>query len=88
MQFLERARVDHRLGPMHITLYMAIYYCFVRQGGGSVYCTAGDLAVLAKVNRSTPFYRRLKQLDRYGYIKYEPSYNPAVKSRVTLVFGH
>jgi len=82
--FLEQARGDPRIGPLHISLYLSIYYCWVRQGGGPVNCSARELMPLAKIGGGTPFYRRLKQLHRYGYIVYEPSFNPAIKSRVSL----
>jgi hypothetical protein len=85
--FMERARVDPRVGPLHISLYTAVFYCWMRQGGdGPVETTAKELMPIAKIAGGTPFYRCIKQLHKYGYIVYEPSFNPAVKSRVWLVF--
>ena len=83
--FLERARDDPRIGPLHISLYVSIYYCWLRQGGGPVNCSARELMPLAKSGGGTPFYRRLQQLHKYGYIVYEPSFNPEIKSRVLLL---
>jgi hypothetical protein len=87
VRFMERARGDPRIGPLHISLYLAIFYYSMRQDSeGPVMCSAKDLVALAKITGGTPYYRRMKQLHRYGYIVYEPSFNPAVKSRVSLVW--
>jgi hypothetical protein len=84
--FLEQVRVDPRIGPPHISLYLAIFYCWLRQGGnGAVEFTGKELMQIAKIAGGTPFYRCIKQLDEYGYIRYEPSFNPAVKSRAFMV---
>ena len=84
-QFMDQAKGDPRIGPLHISLYVAIYSCWIRQGGGQVVeVSAKELKDLAKISGGTPFYRRLKQLHKYGYLVYEPSFNPVVRSRVML----
>jgi hypothetical protein len=83
--FMDQARVDGRVGPLHVSLYVALYYCWQRQGGsGPVEFVARELMPLAKIAGFTPFHRCLKQLHTYGYIVYEPSFNPAIKSRAFL----
>ena len=83
--FMEQARIDPRIGPLHISLYMAILYCWLEQGGsGPVLFTGKELRPIAKIAGETPFHRVIRQLHTYGYIVYEPSFNAAVKSRVYL----
>jgi hypothetical protein len=85
VHFMERARVDPRIGPLHISLYMAIIFYWVEQGWPErVTVTARELMPVAKIAGGTPFYRCIKQLHAYGYIGYEPSFNPKVKSGVIL----
>jgi hypothetical protein len=84
--FMEQIRMDPRIGPLHISLYLAIFYCWRLQGGNDVVeFTGKELMPIAKIAGGTPFYRCIKQLHEYGYIRYEPSFNPAVKSRAVLV---
>lgn len=83
--FMEQTRLDPRIGPLHISLYLAIFYCWVQQGGsGPVQFTARELMPIAKIAGGTPYHRCIKQLHTYGYIVYEPSFNPGVKSKVYL----
>jgi len=84
--FMDQVRVDPRIGPLHISLYLAIFYCWCLQGGNDVVeFTGKELMPIAKIAGGTAFYRCIKQLHEYGYIRYEPSFNPAVKSRAVLV---
>jgi hypothetical protein len=84
--FMEQARIDPRIGPLHISLYMAIFYFWIQQGrNGPVQFTAKELMPVAKIAGGTPFYRCIKQLHQYGYIVYEPSFNPWVRSKVILL---
>jgi hypothetical protein len=85
-RFMERARSDPRLGPLHISLYMALIFCWTQQGrNGPVQFTAKELMPIAKILGGTPFYRCIKELHKYGYIIYEPSFDPSVKSKVTFL---
>ena len=83
--FMEQVQYDPRIGPLHISLYMAIVFVWARQGKPErVQVSARDLRPLAKIAGRGPFCRYIKQLHQFGYIVYEPSFNPAVKSRVML----
>lgn len=86
--FMERVQYDPRIGPLHISLYMAIVFCWVQQGRPQrVKVSAKVLKPVAKIAGRAPFYRCIRQLHRYGYIVYEPSFNPAVKSGVQFSTG-
>jgi hypothetical protein len=86
-EFMERMREDPRIGPPHVSLYMAIFYWWLAQGSeGPVSFTARELMPWSKIGGSTLFYQCLKELHLYRYLMYEPSFNPALKSRVYLVF--
>lgn len=87
VDFMERAEKDPRVGPMHISLFVAILYCRWRQGGvGPVVGVSGKrLMPLAKIWGPTPIYKTLRELHAYGYIEYRPSYHPGGKSEVKLI---
>jgi hypothetical protein len=83
--FMDRVQHDPRIGPMHISLYMAIIFTWAQQGRPEkVRVTSSDLKPLAKIAGRAPFYRCVKQLHAYGYIVYEPSFDPVEKSRIYL----
>jgi hypothetical protein len=83
--FMERAERDARLGPMHISLYLAIIYSWIQQGGEEfVSVTGRELMPIAKIGGLTPMYKCLRELHEYGYIEYWPSHNQYQKSRVYL----
>ena len=83
--FMERAGEDSRLGPMHISLYVAILFCWLQQGGaGFVRVSGRELMPLSKIGGPTPMYKCLRELHAFGYIVYQPSMSPKGKTRVYL----
>lgn len=83
--FVERARGDPRLGPAHFSVYMSVVYLWAQQGASGPARVCGrELSQVAKIVGTTPLYRRLRELHQFGYIVYEPSYNPAERSKVFL----
>ena len=83
--FMDRAEKDARLGPMHISLYVALLYRWIRQGKDEfVSVTGRELMPIAKIGGLTPMYKCLRELHQYGYIEYLPSHSQFEKSRVYL----
>lgn len=83
--FMERAEKDSRLGPAHISLYLAILFCWLRQGGaGPARVSGRELMPLSKIGGYTPMYKYLRELHQFGYIVYQPSMSPKGKTRVYL----
>ena len=84
-KFLDRAREDPRIGPLHISMYTAILYCRSKQSGHNpVAVSARRLMPLAKIRGAGPYHRTLRQLHEYGYLHYEPSYDERHPSKVWL----
>ena len=83
--FMERVQADPRVGPAHISVYMSLVYVWASQGASGPARVCGrELSGLAKIAGTTPLYRRLRELHAFGYIVYEPSFNPAERSKVFL----
>ena len=71
--FLKRICDDPRIGPSHISLYMAIVYCFREQNYRRPVSVFGrDLRRLAKIGGSGLYHRCIRDLKECGYIHYEP----------------
>lgn len=82
--FLMRASGDHRVGPHHVALYMALFQEWCIHGGRSpIPVKQAHLRQVAKIGRTT-YHKCMKELEAYGYIKYLRSYSPVLGSLVYL----
>lgn len=69
------AQQDGRIGPTHIAVYVALWKFRVNEGfTNPIKVFRHDIMKIAKVLRNT-YYSCVGDLDRYGYIRYEPSNN-------------
>lgn len=83
--FFIKASSDHLVGPHHVSLYMALFqqWC-IHNGKSPIPVTQAHLRQVAKIGRTT-YHKCMRELETYGYIKYVPSYSPALGSLVYLV---
>lgn len=79
--FLHRVREDARIGPSHISVFIALVYFSLDQQHASVSFYGRELMRVAKISSRT-YHQCMQELHRYGYIQYIPSYNPALGSVV------
>ncbi len=85
--FYEAIADDARIGATHISLYMALlqeWNTAVAQNPLSV--NRDTMMKAARMGRKT-YNKCMKELQEYGYIKYEPSSNPLIKSKIYLKAG-
>jgi len=76
---------DPRISVTHIALYMALYQCWIKEGGtGPVAAFSHEIMPIAKIASSATYHRVLRELDEYGYLTYEPSFHRLRRSRVYL----
>ena len=84
-RFMEEAREDARLGPSHLSVYLALVYLRAEQdNSGAVHVSARWLMPLAKIASPTTYHRVMRELDKWGYIRYEASSDRRVGSRAWL----
>lgn len=84
--FLDRIGEDPRIGPAHISLFVAILHCCESQDYRKPVSVYGrDLRKLAKIGGSGLYHRCMRDLKEGGYIGYVPSFNPALGSLVFIV---
>ena len=77
--FLKAIQKDPRIGIAHIGLY-AVLLTF-RKSGVIEIC-AKEVIPIAKIGTRSTYYRLIRELDAYGYVRYEPSYDPLKPSRI------
>lgn len=74
------------IGSSHISLYMALYQLWGRNHWASpILIKRNEVMRLAKIGSSATYHKCLKQLIEIGCVIYEPSPNPAHKSKVYLI---
>jgi len=83
--FFIKASSDHRIGPQHVAIYMALFqqWC-VNECNNPISISKNNLMEIAKIRRTT-YHKCMKELHEYGYIKYLPSYHPVLGSVVHLL---
>ncbi len=84
--FYSAVREDHRIGTSHISLYMALFQFYnLNQFQNPINITRAAVMEVAKISGLATYHRCMKDLEEFGYIKYQPSYNPAINSRVIML---
>lgn len=84
-RFYEVIANDIRIGPVHISVYMALLYLWEKQEHVSpIHVFSRDLMPTAKIAGIATYYRTLKELNNYGYIKYISTYDRILGSLVYL----
>lgn len=84
-RFFRLAAKDPRINCTHIGLYAALLYrrsCQPSQGPLEVY--SHEMLQPAKFSCRETYYKYIRELSEYGYIRYEPSNNNRARSKVYL----
>jgi len=85
--FYRMAASDDRLRPQHVSLYFAIVSMAKGESNtNTVAVTRRELMEISRLSSTATYHRCMRELERYGYIQYHPSYNPSLGSRVVLRF--
>lgn len=77
---------DERLSPYHLSVYNALFMLWNECGfAKKLSINRNDVMRLSKIGNQNTYTKVLKQLHDYGYIIYEPSFNPLKGSLVTII---
>lgn len=84
--FFAATREDNRIGPSHVSLYMALFQFYNLNGfQNPISITRAAVMESAKISGLATYHKCLKDLVQYGYIEYCPSYNSAINSQIRLL---
>lgn len=76
IEFFVAIREDPRISPVHISLFMAIMQHWNDNDcKNPIRVFSHQLMKLAKISGVATYHKSIRELDEYGYIKYQPSYN-------------
>jgi hypothetical protein len=85
IEFFIAIREDSRISPVHISLFMAIMQHWNDNDCKNPICVfSHELMKLAKISGVATYHKSIRELDEYGYIKYEPSYNHYKRSVIYI----
>lgn len=74
-----------KLGPAHISLYMALFQFWNKNRfKNPVRITRSEVMKLSRIGSVSTYHRCITDLDRMGLISYHPSYNPLLGSKVII----
>ena len=77
---------DNRLTPHHISLYLALFQMWnLNHFNSPVSISRAEMKTLSKIGSNNTYSRCLRQLDEFGYIHYQPSFNPMLGSKVSCI---
>ena len=83
---LQRMGDDNRLGPSHISLYLAILqYAEENRLESSIPVYRTELMPRAKILARKTFEKNVWELHLYGYIRYVPSYSSCLRSLIVIL---
>lgn len=84
--FYAAIKEDNKIGPRHISVYMALFQIYnLNLFTNPVQITRAVVMESAKINGLATYHKCIRDLSDFGYIKYFPSYNPAINSQVFLL---
>ena len=83
--FYQRIHDDHRIGPTHISLYMAIFQLYITSGfNNPVHAKRILLMELAKISGLATFHKCIRDLHDFGYVQYMVSHDHRVMSKIFI----
>ena len=83
--FYDRIHSDDRLNPTHISLYLAMFQFWnLNHFRNPISISRSEMMRLSKIGALGTYHKCIRQLQEFGYIIYEPSFNPYKGSLVHL----
>jgi hypothetical protein len=84
--YFKKLSEDYRIGAAHISLFTALYFKWSRCKFSERFrVLRAEMMKLSKIDSKSTYHKHLRDLIEYGYIEYEPCYEPGVGSEVRMV---
>lgn len=75
--FFDRIGKDKRLSPTHVSLFVALIYYWIEDDFRHPMAVCRrELMETSKIKAKGTYHKCIRELHDYGYIIYNPSYNP------------
>lgn len=77
---------DCRIGVSHVAIYIALlYHWSINNHMNPIYIKRKEIMRMTKIKSRHTYYACINDLHNYYYIRYFPSYDPLVGSKVHLI---
>ncbi len=77
---------DNRLTLYHVSAYHALLQLWITSNEkDSFYISRKKVMAISRIRSIATYHKCIKELVKFGYIKYQPSYNPYLGSKVWVV---
>lgn len=82
--WVKRMSQDSRLLATHVSLFTALFVSWQRNGFSSPFSVnRKTLMTYSRIASVATYHKCIRELDEFGYIRYQPSYHP---TRGSLVY--
>jgi hypothetical protein len=82
-KWIRRMAVDSRLLSTHVSLFTGLFACYQRNGFENPFSVnRKTLMSYSKIASIATYHKCIRELDEFGYIRYEPSFHPTKGSLV------
>ena len=82
-KLLKRMRGDSSLNTTHVSLFTALFVHWQSNCFASPFAvTRRELMAFSKIASIATYHKCIRELDAFGYIRYQPSYHPKLGSQV------
>jgi len=76
---------DPRITPMHVAVYFALFRTWSKKGCHSTFQTSRQSIMRkARIRSTATYHKMISELSQWGYLRYQPSYHPALGSSFSL----
>jgi hypothetical protein len=80
---IKRMGTDERVFATHVSLFTALFIFWQRHGFVSPFSiTRKTVMTFSKIASIATYHKCIRELDKYGYIRYQPSFHPAKGSLI------
>ncbi|WP_462267759.1 hypothetical protein [Mucilaginibacter sp.] len=80
---IKRMGTDERVLATHVSLFTALFIFWQRHGFVSPFSiTRRTVMTFSKIASIATYHKCIRELDEYGYIRYQPSFHPAKGSLI------
>lgn len=82
--FMFRFLLDRRISVGHLAIVIAII-TLAKEDNAPVFISRRIVMKLAHIKSIVTYHKLIKELQKFGYIDYIPSYHPGIRSRVCFL---
>lgn len=76
-KWIKRMGADSRMMATHVSLFTALFVCWQHSGFASPFAvTRKKLMAYSRIASIATYHKCIRELDEFGYIRYQPSYHP------------